>query len=121
MKTKFLAIVVICYFFTCSCKKEHQPGTPNHTDEGVYFSKVKTIINTNCTISCHAPSKGFNQGLPVILETDDDIASCAAGIKASVADSATLTNKRMPLGSSLSATDIDIIVKWAAKGGKTTD
>jgi uncharacterized membrane protein len=97
-----------------SCNKDNTPSPPG--DEKL-FPQVKTIIETNCTISCHAPSKGFNTGLPVILETDSDIVNHAAAIKAAVADPVSPTNKRMPEGGALSAADIDIITQWYESGG----
>jgi len=38
-----------------------------------------------------------------------------------VADPVSFLNKRMPKGSELSSIDIEIIVKWHNKGGKSTD
>ncbi|MEI6360089.1 MAG: hypothetical protein WCO50_07155 [Synechococcus sp. ELA619] len=58
---------------------------------------------------------------PTKFDTDDQIAAVYAAIKASVADPITITNKRMPQGGSLSASDVDIIVQWYNKGGKITD
>ncbi len=102
-----LALVAILF----SCKKEPAAHTK-------YFPKVKTIVAANCTITCHAPSEGLPEGMPVVLETDDNIASLAASIKRAVADSASPQNKRMPLGGMLSEADIDTIVKWLEKGGR---
>lgn len=96
-----------------SCKKEQAPPK--------YFPRVKTIVEANCTISCHAPSKGLHDGMPVVLETDEEIAALAASIKAAVADPASPQNKRMPQGGMLSDADIDTIVKWFNKGGRVTD
>ena len=112
-----LAGILLAIIF--SCKKENVVLQPPTTDR--YFSKVKLIIQNHCTISCHDPSHRFYQGMPVILETESDLVQRAPGIKASIADPITLTNKRMPSGSVLSFSDIDAIVKWNAKGGKTTD
>lgn len=86
---------------------------------GILFPKVKTIIQNNC-LSCHS-STGAWAGRPTKFDTDDQIAAVYAAIKASVADPITITNKRMPQGGSLSASDVDIIVQWYNKGGKTTD
>lgn len=105
-----MAIIVIN-----ACKKEDSV-VPEAT---TYFPKVKAIIQANC-ISCHS-SNGDWQGRPVALDTDIQIANQYSSIKASVADPATLLNKRMPQGGTLSASDIDIIVKWYNKGGKISD
>lgn len=105
-------------FANFSCKKTDN-SSPVSTD--VYFSDVKTIIQHNCTITCHSPSKGFNQGLPVILDNDSDIVLRAAAIKAAVAGPFTFMNKQMPLGGQLSDADIQIIVKWVAAGGGATN
>lgn len=105
-----LAITALIF----SCKKEETTPTK-------YFPKVKAIVAANCTVTCHAPSKGLPQGMPVVLESDDDIASRAASIKQAVADPASPQNKRMPQGGMLSDADIDIIVKWLEKGGRVTD
>ncbi|MBK9017655.1 MAG: hypothetical protein IPM82_28415 [Saprospiraceae bacterium] len=109
---KILAAVVFMAI-VFSCKKEE--ASPK------YFPKVKAIVAANCTVTCHAPSKGLPDGMPVVLETDDDIASRAASIKAAVADPASPQNKRMPQGGVLSDADIDTIVKWLEKGGRVSD
>jgi uncharacterized membrane protein len=89
---------------------------------GPYFAKVKTIIQTNCTISCHSPQQGFYQGLPVILDTDSDIIIRSASIKTAVAGPFNfMTNKQMPLGGQLSGSDVNIISNWVEAGGKATD
>jgi uncharacterized membrane protein len=107
-----MAIIVIN-----ACKKDDSVVP----DTSIYFPKVKAIIQANC-ISCHSSADLLNwQGRPVALDTDSQIASLYSSIKASVADPATLQNKRMPQGGTLSASDIDIIVKWYNKGGKVSD
>jgi len=111
-KYLFLNLLLLFSF----CKKED-----NQPIEEKYYPKVKAIIEANCTISCHAPSKGFHDGMPVILETDEEISTGAYGIKRAIADSVSFLNKRMPPNGMLSKTYIDIIVKWYNKGGKTTD
>ena len=113
---KIILFSTLLFFFICSCTKESAPVNVPAVSEKL-FPKVKTIVTTSCTVTCHAPSMGFNTGLPVILENDTDIVYHAAAIKASVADPVTPTNHRMPQGGSLSAADIDIIVRWAAAGG----
>jgi hypothetical protein len=99
-----------------SCRKDTSSPSPYK-----YYTRVKTIIHQNCTVSCHSPSKGFFQGLPVILDIDTDIVSRSADIKASLADPTSLTNKRMPQGGGLSAADIATITSWYAAGGRSTD
>jgi uncharacterized membrane protein len=117
MKAKLLSPIILIALSTLnSCNTENAV-----TSDGLYFPKVKAIIQANCTVTCHAPSKGFYTGLPVVLESDSNIVSLAASIKAAVADPISPTNKRMPQGGALSATDIDTITKWLAKGGKATD
>ena len=103
----------ICTLLMSSCNKQQSDGT------GLYYPRVKAIIQANCTISCHSPSQGFNQGLPVILETDSDIVQRAASIKAAVADPVTPFNRRMPDGGSLSAANVNIITQWYNAGGGT--
>ncbi len=112
----FALLVFMAVAFLGSCRKDEVSSA----DEK-YFSKVRTIVENNCTISCHAPSKGFHEGMPVVLETDDDIERNASNIKASVADPVTYLNKRMPQGGMLSDADIEVIVSWWEKGGKKTD
>ena len=99
----FLFIIVLE-----SCKNENSslPGTSDK-----YFPKVKSIILTNCTITCHSPSKGLYQGLPVILDNDSDIVRRAVIIQNAVAGPFNIRNKQMPLGGQLSVTDIDTIKK----------
>lgn len=110
----FKTISVMLILVLGSCKKE---SASEQQTEGKLFTKVRTIVQTNCTVSCHAPSIGFPEGLPVILETDNDIIYHAGGIKSAVADPVTPLNKRMPSGGMLSASEIDIIVKWYDGGG----
>lgn len=105
----------ILFLSTGACKKA-DIGSPGNT---LYFPSVKTIIANNCT-SCHLSSGTWN-GRPTKFDTDSDITSLYMAIKRSVADPVTITNKRMPQGGSLSTGDLDIIVKWYDKGGKSTD
>jgi uncharacterized membrane protein len=118
MKPKNYPIIILSFLTILSCSKEDMSPAGN-SDK--YFPKVKAIIKTNCTITCHSPSTGHYQGLPVILDNDTDIAIRAANIEAAVAGPFTFMNKQMPLGGHLSASDIDIIKKWVEKGGKVTD
>jgi uncharacterized membrane protein len=113
-KNQILWVWVVLIVSTLACSKEQ--ATPNST---VYFPQVKSIIKDNC-LSCHSAS-GSWAGRPTAFDSDASIADLYASIKASVADPVTPRNKRMPQGGSLSATDIDIIVKWFDKGGKVTD
>lgn len=73
-------------------------------------------------MSCHnsADVSGW-QGRPIKFDTDMDITGSYAVIKATVADPTRPTNRRMPPSESLPAADIDVIVKWFNKGGKSTD
>jgi uncharacterized membrane protein len=115
MKHTAFCFLLLTLIALSGCKKEKA----NSLADGVYFPKVKTIIQDNC-LSCHS-STGTWQGRPTQFDTDTDIVAAAASIKAAVADSVTFINKRMPQGGSLSASDIDIIVQWFSKGGKATD
>lgn len=103
-------VAVAAMVTSCANKSVDNPTS-------AYFPKVKTIIETNC-ITCHQPG---GQGMPLFFTSDDNIVANAARIKSAVADPISPQNKRMPLGGSLSAADIDVIVKWNAKGGKATD
>ncbi|MEO8150639.1 MAG: hypothetical protein ABI723_23610 [Bacteroidia bacterium] len=117
MKTKILTGIALSMLITIySCKKENASET-----NGLFFPKVKSIVQTNCAVSCHAPSIGLYQGLPVILETDSDIVRYGNSIKAAVADPVSFGNKRMPPSGSLTSSDIDVITNWLDKGGKITD
>ena len=113
MSNQLLAIS-LCLLLLASCGKENSTAP-----SGKYYPKAKTIIQANCTVTCHSPSQGFMQGLPVVLETDSDIVQRAASIKAAVGDPVTPFNKRMPQGGSLSAADIATITQWYAAGGGT--
>ncbi len=88
-------------------------------DSGQYFIQVKKIIQDNC-MACHS-SAGIFSGRPTAFDTDIEIVTAHSSIKAAIADPATPTNKRMPEGNILSPSDIDIIIKWFDKGGKSTD
>ena len=116
-RIKFYALVG-CVIATAaiSCSKT---DTSPQADNETYFPKVKSIIANNC-LSCHS-STGEWSGRPVKLDNDSDISSQYSAIKRAVADPVTITNKRMPQGGSLSAGDIELIVKWYNKGGKITD
>ncbi|MHB1312905.1 MAG: hypothetical protein ACYC3L_12890 [Gemmatimonadaceae bacterium] len=88
---------------------------------GPYFPQVRAIVQANCT-SCHtAAGTGEPRGLPVMFETDQQIADLSAAIKAATIDPVSPRNKRMPYGGELSAADKDIILKWYNKGGRVTD
>lgn len=105
-------------FFTilvAACNQEKQTQQGNDK----YFPAVKTIISNNC-MSCHN-SNGSWAGRPVKFDTDDDITSQYMAIKAAVADPVTPTNKRMPQIGTLSENDINTIVSWFNKGGKSSD
>lgn len=115
LKIIFLASFVLGLL--SSCKNTQIPTPVVET----YFPKVKTIIINNC-ISCHNSSDPSNwQGRPIKLDTETDITSRYASIKSSVADPVSPTNRRMPQIGSLTSSDVDIIVKWYNKGGKSTD
>jgi uncharacterized membrane protein len=115
-KQSILIFVRLLGLYTMiSCSKE-QDLTPVNDK---YFPQVKKIIENNCLV-CHS-STGTWEGRPVSFDSDSAISEQYTFIKAAVADPVTITNKRMPQGGSLSASDIAIIVKWFNKGGKTTD
>ena len=110
----FVGVIVISAIISCSkTDNSIQPGSDK------YFPTVKTIISNNC-LTCHN-SSGTWAGRPTKFDTDSDISSLYIAIKKAVADPVSPTNKRMPQGGSLSANDIDVIVKWFNKGGKVTD
>src|SRR5436190_1484075 len=102
MPIKKYVFVLPAFAVLASCSSKSADG-PNST----YFSQVKTIIQANC-ITCHQPG---GQGMPLFFTTDDNIVANAGRIKSAVADPVSPQNKRMPLGGSLSAADINIIVK----------
>lgn len=112
----YIVLISFAVILLASCIK-----TKTQAPSGLYYPQVKTIIQHNCTISCHSPAQGFNQGLPVILDTDSDIVQRAAAIKAAVADPVTPFNKRMPENGSLTAHEINTITSWYAAGGGTTN
>jgi uncharacterized membrane protein len=106
-------LLLIALLFSCDSKTENPSGP--------YFPEVKKIIQSDC-INCHSQSgTGIPKGLPVLLETDDQIASQADRIKSAVIDPPTISNKRMPYSGELNQTEKDIILKWFQKGGKVTD
>jgi uncharacterized membrane protein len=110
----FAGTIVLSVFISCS-----KNDTTPQPESVQYFPKVKAIISNNC-MSCHN-SSGSWAGRPTKFDTDSDITSLYIAIKKAVADPVSPTNKRMPQGGSLSANDIDVIVKWFNKGGKATD
>jgi uncharacterized membrane protein len=112
------ALVITTVFlilFGNSCKKE--PKKNVRVEGYKLFPQVRQVIQTQCTISCHAPSLGYYEGMPVILETDSNIVEHAAGIKAAVADPVTVTNKRMPQGGTLPDLQVQLIIDWYTAGG----
>jgi uncharacterized membrane protein len=115
MRSIIFKASVISFAAFISCSK--QSDTPAPPDK--YFPLVKNIIQNNC-LSCHS-IYGSWQGRPVAFDSDTAISELSASIKAAVADPISPTNRRMPQGGSLSANDVDIIVKWFNKGGKITD
>src|SRR5665647_503621 len=106
-------VVVFVPFISCSKQNDMVPPPDK------YFPLVKNIIQNNC-LSCHS-SSGTWAGRPVAFDSDTAIAELSSSIKRAVADPISPTNRRMPQGGSLSASDVDIIVKWFNKGGKITD
>jgi uncharacterized membrane protein len=111
----FQAIFIFaCLYMLCSCARESNSPSVNR-----YFPIVKSIIQNNCLV-CHS-SGGLWTGRPVAFDSDSAIAASSESIKAAVADPISPVNRRMPQGGSLSAGDIDMIVKWFEKGGKVTD
>ncbi|MGZ4047834.1 MAG: hypothetical protein ACXVPU_11865 [Bacteroidia bacterium] len=113
----FLLITILAIY---GCSKDKGIPQSAITSEK-YFPKVKTIIQSNCTNSCHAPSLGFYNGLPVILESDSNIVAEGLSIKSAVSGPFSIINKQMPQGGSLSASDINVINQWLLKGGKASD
>jgi len=104
-------VVILCPLVLISCSNESVDAT------GPYFPKVKTIIQNNC-ITCHsANGTGEPKGLPVRLETDDEILSLAEAIKKATNDPVSPRNKRMPYGGELNAGDKEIILRWFESGG----
>lgn len=114
LASQFAIFLGVILTFTFCGKEENTPSD-------VYFPQVRTIVADHCTNSCHAPSKGLLQGMPIVLEADSNIVNLAASIKAAVADPISPTNKRMPENGVLSSDQIDVIKKWYAKGGRLTD
>lgn len=114
-KNLFYFLVICLAFFSCNKDNSVSP-TPTGT---TYFPQVKSIIQGNC-ISCHS-SSGTWSGRPVAFDSDSAIAAQSSLIKAAVNDPVTTTNQRMPLGGSLTTTQINTIVSWYNKGGKTTN
>lgn len=116
MKFTFLSAAIITAVavigFT-SCSDQAAAPAP----KGPYFAQVKTIVQNNC-ISCHSQNgTGSPKGLPVLLETDDEIVQLSAQIKAATCDPVTIRNKRMPYGGELSSTEKQIIINWVNAGG----
>jgi uncharacterized membrane protein len=95
-----------------SCK--HDSVQPQST---LLFPKVKAIIQTNC-LACHVPG---GQGMPVFLNSDDNIVQLAGSIKHATVDPAGPQNPRMPLGGELSDADKKIITDWYAGGGTASN
>ncbi len=116
-KTIFFCLSLLVTNLLSSCSNNDSESIPADT---IYFTQVKSIISTNC-ISCHNSSLGDWTGRPIKFDSDADITSNYAQIKASIIDPVTATNRRMPQTGNLSASDIDIVVKWFNKGGKSTD
>src|ERR1043165_5056295 len=115
LSIRVMALLFIATTALCSCNKSDStpdPGTQT------YFPRVKAIIQNNC-MTCHS-STGSWVGRPTAFDTDTQIIAAHASIKAAVADPETVTNKRMPQVGTLSAADIDIIVQWHNKGGRST-
>lgn len=114
MKYTVILPFILFLFIVSSCNKDenNQPVEP-------YFPQVKSIIEQNC-FSCHSSAGNWN-GRPVAFDSDSAIALQYQAIKAAVADPVSPTNKRMPEDGTLSAEQIEIIIRWFDKGGKVTD
>lgn len=112
-----LLVPIFVVFIISSCKKDQTGPATNE----LLFPKVKSIIQSNCTITYHAPSLGYFDGLPVILETDTDIVKRASAIVEALTGPVTPVNKRMPPDKTLSEDDINVIISWVEKGGQVDD
>jgi len=106
MKTYFLLILIITLLISCEnnvIEKEIIEESDN-CDSGISFSQeVKPIIDNNC-VQCHNGNRFPD------LRTYQSISDNSSTIKEEV------ESRRMPIGNSLSQTEIDAIVCWINNG-----
>jgi len=119
--TFLLAIMLVGFWLSNACNKSSSSTT---SASGKEFLQVKTIIQNNC-LTCHSSSGNWS-GRPTAFDSDSAISAQYVIIKESVAGpfpTHFVDNglQKMPFGDSLPQNEIDTIVAWYNKGGKTTD
>ena len=118
--TFLLAIMLVGFWLSNACSKSSSSTSSNVK----YFPTVKAIIQKNC-LTCHS-SSGTWFGRPIAFDSDSAISALHILIKESVAGPFS-TNfsdngiQKMPEEGTLPQNEIDTIVAWYNKGGKTTD
>jgi uncharacterized membrane protein len=114
MTTKIGTLVIFVFTGVTLISCKHDSVQPQ---SDLLFPKVKAIIQTNC-LTCHVPG---GEGMPVFLNSDDNIVSLAEAIKHATVDPPSPMNPRMPLGGELSDGDKKIIADWYAGGGTASN
>ncbi|TDO20854.1 hypothetical protein [Pedobacter duraquae] len=111
---RIIAIIAIVYSLLLACSKkqaeEFQPAVPGLPGAAAitYNNFVEPIFQTKCA-SCHAT--GRSAAAIFTLNGYSSVVANAARIKQAV-----LVNKTMPMGSSLSQSDLQSLQIWFDKG-----
>jgi len=111
-----IALGVIVLWSINACSKKSSSDTSSN---GLYFPKVKSIIQNNC-LSCHSSSGNWS-GRPTSFDSDSSISAQYAIIYQAIAGPFTFYLHKMPQGGSLSVSDSTTIATWYNRGGKITD
>ena len=108
-------LLVICLFFSiisCSTTVIDKVIPPPETIN--YETNIKTIVDINCTMTCHSPSTQLDAGLDLSTYTTFRLATENRG----VVDRIKNVSAPMPPqpNTMLSDTDIVLIEKWITDG-----
>ncbi len=98
----------------CITSKAISIADSTYETPGVFFTKVKQIINTKC-ISCHNKKMPYSSNV-LYFDTDCEISVYYNRIHSNAA-----LLRNMPLNGSLTNEQVNDIKEWYNKGGKITD
>ena len=114
-QNRFKKLLVICLFFSivsCSTTVIDKVIPPPETIN--YETNIKSIVDENCTMTCHSPSTQLDAGLDLSTYTTFRLATETRGVVSRIKN----VSAPMPPqpNDRLTDTDIALIEKWIADG-----